>query len=162
MSEFADGNSMSDTAIISKISEQKAVNKGDDKASVVENMQAKTNVAYNQDLGGANNIAISVDVVPLCGETRYEGLTSKEDDKSCLEEIELVVSRDQSIGHRTGDRAKADLNKNIENDEQMEEAKAEVEVVDFFAKDLLCFAWQIAKGMVSAEIKNTFWFNGNK
>ena len=39
-------------------------------------------------------------------------------------------------------------------EEQQEMDGDAVQAVDFSVKDVLCFAWQIAKGMVSAQIKN--------
>ncbi|KAL9987764.1 hypothetical protein ACROYT_G002121 [Oculina patagonica] len=87
VTEFADCN-MSDTATPSKMSEEKAVNKKDDKAGEVENTQE----ADNQDSTGASHRAIPVDVEPFCGENRYERLPSNGSDNSCLEGIDVVFS----------------------------------------------------------------------
>ena len=71
------------------------------------------------------------------------------------DEVKLIIDDDENFNAPL-QFAKRDLPQSKNTEEQQEtEGDAEQEV-DFSVKDVLCFAWQIAKGMVGAKMRDIF------
>ncbi|XP_078358616.1 uncharacterized protein LOC144643290 isoform X2 [Oculina patagonica] len=129
VTDFADGNNLSDLASTAKTFEQKIVSKEDDKASEVKHMEEITNVADNQDLMGASHMAIPEHLKPLSENNRDKGLTLNPSEKSYPERYAVLPTTVRDV---SGQPKPVDTNgrafKKSKQDDKIEEDKADDQI----------------------------------